>query len=121
MPQVVQNLTLWRGITFDSFLILCFQDVNLTIPANITGWTPFAEVRSIPYGPLQINLNPFISNATGGVVTIPLITDAVTISYVSGKYKWDFTMNDPGGERHGPYVSGSFIIKDKITQGQPPE
>jgi hypothetical protein len=122
IPQVTQNLTIWRGITFDSFLVLCFQDTALTIPADITGWTAWAEVRPAPDDPnLIFNLSPFISNPTGGVVTIPAIQDEVTITLQEGKFKWDFTMQDPSGARRGPYIVGSCIIKDKVTQGQPPE
>lgn len=121
MTTVVQNLTLYRGITFDSFLVKCYQDDALTIPQDITGWTPWAEVRTEPDATLVINLAPFISNAVGGIVTVPAIADEVTITYTNGKYKWDFTMEDPSGERLGPYIRGSFIIKSKITQGSPPE
>lgn len=121
MTVVVQNLTLYRGITFDSFLIKCYEDDELTIPKDITGWTPWAEVRSDPDETLLINLNPSITNAAQGEVTVPEIPDETTITYANGKNKWDFTMEDPGGDRHGPYIRGSFIIKSKITQGSPPE
>lgn len=121
IPQVTQNLTMWRGITFPSFIIVCYQDTALTIPADITGWTAWSEVRTAPDETLVLNLAPTITNPTGGVVTFPAIQDEITIQQVEGKYKWDFTMEDPTGQRFGPYVAGSFIIKSKITQGQPPE
>jgi hypothetical protein len=121
MTTIVQNLTLYRGLTFNSFLIACFQDTALTIPSDITGWTPWSEVRSAPDQSLIINLSPFISNPTGGIVTVPAIQDEQTILLVEGKYQWDFTMQDPTGQRFGPYIRGSFTIKSKITQGSPPE
>jgi len=121
MAVVVQNLTLYRGITFRSFVIHCFQDDALTIPQDITGWIPWSEVRTDPDQALVINLVPFISNAPGGIVTVPAIQDEITITYTNGKYKWDFTMQDPTGQRFGPYIRGSFTIKSKITQGAPPE
>lgn len=121
IPQVVQSLTMWRGITFDSFIITCYQDAALTIPADITGWTPWSEVRTAPDQALILNLAPLITNPTVGQVTIPAIQDEVTIQQPEGKFKWDFTMMDPSGARHGPYVAGSFTIKSKVTQGQPPE
>jgi hypothetical protein len=121
MTTVVHNLTLYRGITFDSFLVYCFEDDELTIPKDITGWTPWSEVRAQPDDTLILNLAPFISNAVIGEVTIPEVADEVTITLTDGKNKWDFTMEDPTGDRHGPYIRGSFIIKSKITQGVPPE
>lgn len=121
MTAVTQNLTLYRGITFDSFLVRCYQDDAFTIPQDITGWTPWSEVRSAPDQTLILNLNPAISDAPNGIVTVPAIQDEQTILLPEGKYKWDFTMEDPAGQRFGPYIKGSFIIKSKITQGAPPE
>lgn len=121
MTTAIQNLTCFRGITFNSFLIVCFEDDALTIPQDITGWTPWAEVRTAPDQTLILNLNPAIGNATAGIVIVPAIQDEVTITFPEGKYKWDYTMEDPGGQRFGPFITGSFIIKSKITQGEPPE
>ena len=121
MTTVTQNLTLYRGITFDSFTILCFEDDLLTIPQDLTGWTPWAEVRTAPDQLLILNLNPAVGNSTAGVVQVPAIQDEQTILLPEGKFKWDFTMENPGGERLGPYIRGSFVIKSKITQGAPPE
>jgi hypothetical protein len=121
MITVTRNLTLTRGITFDSFLVRCFQDDGLTLSQDITGWVPWAEVRSAPDQTLILDLTPFISDSINGVVTIPAIQDEQTILLTEGKYKWDFTMQDPSGQRFGPYIKGSFIIKSKITQGSPPE
>lgn len=121
MTTVTQNLTMYRGITFDSFLIRCYEDDALTIPQDITGWIPWAEVRANPDQSLILNLNPAISNAAQGIVTVPAIQDEQTILLAEGKFKWDFTMQDPGGQRFGPYIRGSFVIKSKITQGAPPE
>lgn len=121
MIAVVQNLTLLRGITFDSFQIACFEDADFTVPFDATGWTPWSEVRSAPDGNLILNLNPFFSNYPGGIITVPAIQDEDTILLTDGKYKWDVVLEDPTGQRFGPYIKGSFIIKSKITQGDPPE
>lgn len=121
MTAVVQNLTLIRGITFEEILINCFTSTDFIEFFDITGWTPFAEVRAAPDETLILNLNPVISDATQGIVTIPAIPDEDTVLLTDGKYKWDFTMEDPTGDRFGPYIRGSFIIKSKVTQGAPPE
>ncbi len=122
MTTLTQNLTLFRGITFDSFLILCFEDDELTIPQDLTDWIPWAEVRSAPDQTLILNLNPFVRDPPlDGVVVVPAIEDEFTFTLPEGKYKWDCTMQNPAGQRLGPYIKGSFIIKSKITQGSPPE
>lgn len=121
MTTVPFNITIYRGITFDSFIVKCYEDDALTIPKDITGWTPWAEIRTEPDEALILNLNPFISNAAIGEVTIPAVPDEQTILLTDGKNKWDFTMEDPGGDRRGPFVRGSAVIKSKITQGSPPE
>ena len=121
MTPVSQPLTMYRGITFDSFQILCFQDSAFTTRQDITGWTPWSEVRTMPDAALVLNLTPFISNPIQGIVTVPAIQDEQTILLPEGKFKWDFTMQDPSGQRFGPYIQGSFTIKSKITQGSPPE
>lgn len=121
MITITQNLTLYRGITFLAFQIACFDDEAQTIPSDITGWTPWAEIRTAPDQDLIFDLVPFISDPLGGIVTIPSIEDEQTILLPEGKFKWDFTMQNPLGRRFGPYIRGSFIIKSKITQGSPPE
>jgi hypothetical protein len=121
MTTITRNLTLIRGITFPAFIIACFDDDALTIPSNITGWVPWSEVRTAPDGDLILNLVPFISNDSGGLVTVPTVEDEQTILLPEGKFKWDFTMQNPMGQRLGPYIRGTFTIKSKITQGSPPE
>lgn len=121
MITLTHNLELIRGLTFKAFLISCFQEDTFDTPSDITGWIPWAEVRSAPDQTLILNLNPFISNFTGGIITVPAIQDEQTILLPDGKFKWDFTMQDPAGQRWGPYIKGSFNIKSKITQGSPPQ
>lgn len=121
MTPVSLNLTLLRGITFDPILIYCFDAPDLLNAFDITGWTPWAEVRSAPDETLILDLTPAITDAVHGVVTIPDIQDEATILLPEGKFKWDLILQDPSGQRLGPYVKGSFIIKSKITQGSPPE
>lgn len=121
MNTLNHPLVLTRGLTFQAFLVGCFQEDTFDTPSDITGWIPWAEVRSAPDQLLILNLNPFISDYSGGIITIPAIQDEQTILLPEGKYKWDLTMQDPAGQRWGPYIKGSFTIKSKITQGSPPE
>lgn len=121
MKVVTQPLIITRGITFPGILINCFDSLDFTNVFDITGWTPWAEVRSIPDSTLILDLLPYIDDPLLGRILIPAIQDEQTILLPEGKYKWDFILQDPGGQRLGPYIKGPFKIISKITQGSPPE
>lgn len=93
-------------------------------PVNLTGYTPEAQVRRSPLAAMLLDLNPSITDATTGEVTIPAIpTTATTLITSFGTFYWDFILKSSGNERLGPFVKGSFTISDSITQetSAPPE
>jgi hypothetical protein len=93
-------------------------------PVNLTGYSPEAQVRRNPRSSMLIDLQPSITNAVNGEVTIPSIPTSVTTLYTSfGIFYWDFILKNSMNERLGPYVAGSFTISDSITQegAAPPE
>lgn len=94
-------------------------------PADLTNWIPYAEVRTEPEGTLILDLLPVISDPTIGAVLIPAIQDEDTILLPAGtggklKCKWDLIFQVPTGERIGPYIAGSFLIKSIITEPAEP-
>lgn len=98
---------------------------KVLVPADLTDWIPYAEVRSEPEGSLVLNLAPAVTNPPAGVVTIPVIQDEQTILLPSGgadkfKCRWDLIFQIPTGERIGPFIAGSFTIKSIITEPQAP-
>lgn len=106
------DLVIYRQVTF-SLGINCL-DANGN-PVNITGWTPFAQVRDKPGGRLVIDLQPTISNAVTGSVLIALTADQ-TEALDHGTYQWDFQMQQPtSGPILGPFLAGQFIVKDSVT------
>jgi hypothetical protein len=106
------DLVIYREVTF-SLGINCLDANNA--PVNITGWTPFAQVRDKAGGRLILNLAPTISNALTGSVLIAL-TAAQTKALDHGNYVWDFQMQQPtGGPILGPFLSGAFKVLDSVT------
>src|SRR4051812_39102797 len=108
-------LTVTKGITFGPIVITCKDDAGVAIP--LTGYTPFAEVReSADATAVILNLQPVITNAASGIVTIPTIPKETTRGMTAGVFHWDFILQKPTGERIGPFVRGFFKIKGIITQ-----
>lgn len=111
------NLKIITGIIFGP-VILHAKDEN-NQPVNLTGWKVFAEVRKKPNASLYMDLHPIFSNAVSGEITIPKMTDEETYDLKPGDYDWDLILEDPVGDRRGPYIAGNFAIVAIITK--PPE
>lgn len=86
-------------------------------PVNLTGYDVEATVRRTSKATdVYIDLNPSITNATTGEITIPAISSTATNALeFTGNYMWDLVLTQ-GGNRFGPYVEGAFVIADNITQ-----
>jgi hypothetical protein len=111
------NLKIITGIIFGP-VILKAKDAN-NAPVNLTGWKPFAEVRKKPGASVIIDLAPVLSDALNGEITIPKWTDEQTYDLKLGDFQWSLILEDPAGDRRGPYIQGSFIIT--ATPTKPPE
>jgi len=110
-------LRIVTGIIFGP-IILRAKDVN-NAPVDLTGWKPFAEVRKKPGAALVMDLGPTLTDAVNGEITIPKLTDEETFDMKFGEYQWSLVLEDPLGDRRGPYLQGSFIIAGTPTH--PPE
>lgn len=85
-------------------------------PVDLTGYGVDAEVRRTPKGEVYIDLNPSITNASTGEITIPAISKADTaLLEFTGDFNWDLVLTNTG-VRFGPYIKGSFTVSDNITQ-----
>lgn len=142
LPNGINSSTIYYviadGLTVDTFKVsetLDGSEVNMSgtgsgtqqviEPADMTDWIPYAEVRTEPEGALILDLAPVMTNAALGVLTIPAIQDEQTILLPPGtagklKCKWDLIFQVPTGERIGPYIAGSFLIKSIITEPAEP-
>jgi hypothetical protein len=105
------NLEFTRGITYGPLLIYCKNGGNAV---DITGWSVFAHVRKDSASPLALNLNPTITTAATGEITIAF-TDEQTKQFPPGSYSWDLVMQDPSGERLGPFLAGTVTINSTMT------
>ena len=86
-------------------------------PTDLTGFTAKAQVRRTPQGELYIDLNPSVTDAVNGQITLPgLTTDETMDLEFPGDFQWDLILVDGAGEWYGPFVKGSFKVLDKNTQ-----
>jgi hypothetical protein len=107
------NIVAWIGATLEP-IVITFLDAD-SAAVDLTGWSVFAEVRQLPFNSVILDLNPSITDAANGEVTITL-TDEVTATLRAGSHKWDIMLENPGGERLGPYLQGEFVVQGMITQ-----
>jgi hypothetical protein len=108
------DLIIFRDVTFN-LGINCLDSSNN--PVNITGYTPYAQVRDKPGGRLILDLQPIISNAVTGSILIAL-TSSQTKALDHGVYTWDFQMRTPvaqGSLIIGPFLAGRFVVNDSVT------
>jgi hypothetical protein len=107
-------LKITRGTTFKPVIIHCKDKDGAAV--DISGWTPFAEVRKSSCDSVVVDLAPTVTDGPAGEITIPAIQDETTVGYTAGDYFWDLILETPAGERLGPYVADRFAIRNKITQ-----
>jgi hypothetical protein len=142
LPDPIDAQTIYyviaSGLTPDNFKVSITQggsavDIRnsgsgtqeVIAPADMTDWIPYAEVRTEPESTLVLDLEPELVYPQYGVVRIPAIQDEQTILLPAGnggklKCKWDLIFQVPTGERIGPYIAGSFLIKSIITEPAEP-
>lgn len=106
------DLTIYRGITFDPVIFNVKDGSGNAI--NLSGWQVFANSRN-GYGKM-IDLQPTITSAATGQVTIGSFTPTKTASFNSGEQPWDLILENPTGSKLGPYVSGIITVNDTVTQ-----
>jgi hypothetical protein len=88
-------------------------------PFDLTGYTVQATVRrSTKVGAeVIIDLQPSVTTPLIGEITIPSISQIVTDKLAfTGNFIWDLVLVDGVNERHGPFISGPFVISDNVTQ-----
>jgi hypothetical protein len=83
---------------------------------DLTGWKVFAEARKKPGGTLFMDLQPVFTSFSPAEIMIPKLTDEQTYDLKVGEYSWDLILEDPFGDRRGPYLTGPFTITAIITK-----
>ncbi len=108
-------LTITKGVTYGP-VIFQFKNEDQT-PFDLTDggtWKVFAYARRTKDATFKIDLNPIITDAAGGEVTVQF-SDEQTNAMMGGEYGWDMVLEVPTGERIGPYFAGTLKIKEVYT------
>src|SRR5688572_3493488 len=113
MKPARYNLSMTKGITFGPIVFYCADEEEVAV--DLTGWTAYAEVRSGPGGSVVFDLQPQITDPAAGEITIEA-TDEQTAELTPGLFRWDLILENPAGERLGPYLVGSCNISAPISQ-----
>lgn len=113
MNAATLNLTVHRGITLGPITFV-FKDEDGAV-VDLTGYTAHAEARKRLSGPVVIDFEPTVSDATAGEVTI-YRTDELTNAYAAGLYRWDLVLENASGERLGPFLAGEVTVATLNTQ-----
>jgi hypothetical protein len=113
MKPAILDLRISKGITFGPVQIYC-QDEDLA-PVDITGWQVFAQVRRNPNGDVLFDLLPVITDGPAGEITLSADHED-TAELQAGLYRWDLILENPDGERLGPFIVGAVHVLAPITQ-----
>jgi hypothetical protein len=109
------NLTLVKNVTWDGLRVLCQDSDGAAV--DLTGWSAAAQVRKKrDAGTVILDLQPVITDAEAGEVTLPEIPAGSSAGYACGGYVWDLVMTDADGKKRGPILSGTFVITTSITR-----
>jgi hypothetical protein len=113
MTPATLRLTLITGTTFGPVVITCKDSEDAAV--DLTGWSAFAEVRQSVNAAVVLDLAPEVTDAAAGEITIAL-SDEDTADLTPGSFVWDLILENAAGQRLGPYVAGSFVIRKPVTQ-----
>lgn len=111
--MVKLDITIWRGLTYGPQIVIAKDTAGAVY--NLTGWSVYAEVRKETPLTVLLNLNPSITNASTGEITME-VTPAVTLALAEAVAFWDLVLKTPSGRKLGPYIGGTAVIATAITQ-----
>lgn len=106
-------ISIRRGIHYGPLTITCEDSTNTAVP--LTGFSVFAVARPQLESPNEIDLEPAITNAVGGIITIEL-TDAKTNQFPAGEYVWDLVLANAIGQRLPPLLAGPLTVIDYVSR-----
>lgn len=106
-------LKIRRSVAFGPLKIVCL-DANED-PVPLTSYTVAAVARPEVESTTNIDLEPSITNAAAGEITISL--DVVDTGYLPvGEYVYDLILTTPGGVRLPPVIGGNLRVIDTVTR-----
>lgn len=119
------NIVIVRGITHPSILVVFKNLVGAQV--DLDSYNVYSQVRKKPGGSVVLDLEPVIipddqllgypDEVLGpGRVKLAGYTDEETFAMKNASLYWDIVLENPAGERLGPFVAGSFDIITIITE-----
>lgn len=115
MDPAIVNLSIRRGVTFRGFSITCQNAQGAAVP--LAGWSAYAQIRSQKDDSVIFDLAPTIAvNDDAGIITVPPIPYATTLTIPAGDYVFDLLPQDPSGTRYDPIIQGNVTITTAITR-----
>lgn len=113
MSAPIYNLNITPGYQLQKVFRLRRKDTGAYV--DLTGSTPYAEVRDTRDGAVILDLSPTVTSAANGEITID-VADETTDALAEGIYDWDLMVENSDSERIGPYLRGTATVKGGITQ-----
>ena len=62
-----------------------------------------------------LDLEPIVTDAVNGMITLAVFTDEETALYIAGVYQWDLIVTTVTNEVIGRFLAGQFYIVNKDT------
>lgn len=84
------ELTIEQGATFSSTVTVYDGEENIF---NLSGYTPYAQLRKSYYTTAASNLTAYVSGAANGEITLSM-TAANTALLIPGRYVYDLVMEN---------------------------
>ncbi len=109
------NFTIYRGVAFGP-KVFVFKDSTGAV-IDLSGLTARAQARENVNGAVKVDLEPEVTDAAAGEVTMEFTLAEVT-AMPAGKFQWDMVFEQGDGERIGPFVFGELKIPVLNTQPQ---
>jgi hypothetical protein len=109
------NLEIRKGADLGPLRIIAKDGQTPPVPVDLTGWTASAHVRSIPGGVLLVDLEPAITDAVNGEITIHLSAEQ-TENLAAGRYGWDLMLTTATGRVIGPVLAGTCLVIKPYTE-----
>ena len=104
-------ITLYRGKSIIPIIINAADTAGL--PYNLTGWFVYSVVRKSVQGSILLDLNPVITNAANGEITIDV---DVPFGLPEGEALWDLVLKTPTAKILPPFIGGVVTITTAMTQ-----
>ncbi len=86
------------------------------VPVDLTNFSVYADACKFPSAPASFSLNPVVTSAVSGIITLGEMTPSGTMLLEVGNYTWDLILQNSDGQRLGPYVEGSITVTSINTK-----